>query len=248
MTHYQIKNSDLIPLFTLNKEVAINDIDNFLINQFKIPHSKTDYLRYKLVKEGLLERTGYKKYSLRDYRKDYLPYFNERTIEIHDYIKQNKQLLKFCIWRTSILNEFTRHQVGKFMIMVEVERIGVEAVFDIIRDKFDNVFLNPTEKEMYNYILALNEPIVVIPLVSEAPTQIVDEIETTTIEKLLVDILSEEKLYISYQSEKSRIIHEAHTKYIINMNKLLRYARRRGKQEFIEEKIKTVIAQDFIEK
>ena len=66
--------------------------------------------------------------------------------------------------------------------------------------------------------------------------------------KLLVDILSEEKLYQSAQSERSRIIFEANSKYTINMNKLLRYASRRRKKEFIEQKIKEVLVKDYIEK
>ena len=134
------------------------------------------------------------------------------------------------------------------MIMVEVERIGVEAVFDVLRDNYENVFLNPTDKEIDFYISALDEAIVVVPLVSEAPTQEVNQVETITIEKLLVDILSEEKLYQSAQSERSRIIFEANSKYTINMNKLLRYASRRRKKEFIEQKIKEVLVKDYIEK
>lgn len=88
----------------------------------------------------------------------------------------------------------------------------------------------------------------IVPLVSEAPTQVIDGIETVTIEKVLVDILTDDKLYQTFQSERSRIIHEANTKYIINKNTLLRYAGRRKKREFIEQKIQSVIAQEYIEK
>ena len=108
------------------------------------------------------------------------------------------------------------------MIMVEVERIGIEAVFDVLRDKYSNVFLTPTDKEIDFHISALNEAIVIVPLVSEAPTQSIDGIETLTIEKVLVDILTDDKLYQSLKSEHSRIIQEANTKYIINKNTLLR--------------------------
>ena len=248
MAHYQLKYDDLAPLFLRKKEVEMHDIDKYLSHNLNIKDERISYIRYKLLKEGIIERTGYKKYSIRNNRTDYIPDLNELSQKIYSLIKQKKPFLKCCIWRTSALNEFTRHQAGKFMIMVEVERLGVEAVFDVLRDKYENVFLNPADKEIDFYISALDEAIVIIPLVSEAPTQEVDQIETITIEKLLVDILSEEKLYQTAQSERSRIIFEANSKYTINMNKLLRYASRRRKKKFIEQKIKEVLAKEYIEK
>lgn len=248
MSQYQINNQDLAALFTSRTEVAMAELDKFLKERFKIDNSKVSYLRYKLVKEGFLERTGYKTYSIRKNRTVYTPDLDDTTKEIFTTIKEAKPYLTTCVWRTSILNEFTRHQVGKFMIMVEVERIGIEAVFDVLRDKYSNVFLTPTNKEIDFYISALDEAIVIVPLVSEAPTQVIDGIETVTIEKILVDILTDDKLYQTFQSECSRIIHEANTKYIINKNTLLRYAGRRKKREFIEQKIQSVIAKEYIKK
>jgi hypothetical protein len=248
MAHYQLKYDDLAPLFLRKKEVEMHDIDKYLSHNLHIKNERISYVRYKLLKEGIIERIGYKKYSIRNSRTYYVPDLNELTQKIYTLIKQKKPFLKCCVWRTSVLNEFTRHQTGKFMIMVEVERIGVEPVFDVLRDNHENVFLNPTEKEIDFYISALDEAIVVVPLVSEAPTQEVNQVETITIEKLLVDILSEEKLYQSAQSERSRIIFEANSKYTINMNKLLRYASRRRKKEFIEQKINEVLAKDYLEK
>ena len=235
MSQYQIHNQDLAALFTTRTEVGMADIDSFLKERFKINDSKVSYLRYKLVKDGILERTGYKKYSIRKNRTVYTPDLTDKTKEIYTVIKEAKPYLNTCVWRTSILNEFTRHQVGKFMIMVEVERIGVEAVFDVLRDKYENVFITPTDKEIDFYISALNEAIVIIPLVTEAPTQVIDGIETVSIEKLLVDVLTEEKLYQAFQSERSRIIFEINSKYTINTNKLLRYANRRKRKERIEQ-------------
>ena len=235
MNHYQLNNQDLFPLFATQTEVAMADIDIFLMERFKINNDKLRYLRYKLVKEGLLERTGYKKYSIRKNRTNYIPDLTPKEKKIFKTIRTNKPYLNICVWRTSILNEFTRHQVVRFMIMVEVERIGMEAVFDVLRDKYENVFINPTDKEIDFYISALDEAIVIIPLVSEAPTQVIDGIETVSVEKLLVDVLTEEKLYQAFQSERSRIIFEINSKYIINTNKLLRYANRRKRKERIEQ-------------
>lgn len=248
MTQYQLHNQDLAPLFATQTEVAMADIDKFLIERFKINNEKLSYLRYKLVKEGLLERTGYKKYSIRKNRTSYIPDLTPKEKKIFNTIRTNKPYLSICVWRTSILNEFTRHQVGRFMIMVEVERVGVEAVFDLLRDKYPNVFLHPTDKEIDFYISALNEAIVVIPLVSEAPTQLIDGIETVTTEKLLVDILTEDKLYQTFLSERSRIIFEVNSKYIINTNKLLRYANRRRRKDVIANLMNNALIRNEVEK
>lgn len=248
MTHYQLKYDDLAPLFLRNKEVEMNVIDKYLSHNLHIKDERISYIRYKLLKEGIIERTGYKKYSIRNSRTDYVPDLNEFIQKVYTLIKLKKPFLKCCVWRTSALNEFTRHQTGRFWVMVEVEREGLEAVFDVLIDNFENVFLKPTDKEIDLYLAYQSEAIVIIPLISEAPTQEINQIETITIEKLLVDILSEEKLYQSAQSERSRIIFEANSKYTINMNKLLRYASRRRKKEFIEQKIKEVLAKEYIEK
>lgn len=248
MNQYQLNNQDLAPLFATQTEVEMADIDMFLMERFKINNDKLRYLRYKLVKEGLLERTGYKKYSIRKNRTNYIPDLTPKEKKIFKTLRANKPYLNICVWRTSILNEFTRHQVGRFMIMVEVERVGVEAVFDLLRDKYPNVFLNPTDKEIDFYISALYEAIVVIPLVSEAPTQVIDGIETVTTEKLLVDILTEDKLYQTFQSERSRIIFEVNSKYILNTNKLLRYANRRRRKDVIANLMNNALIRNEAEK
>lgn len=245
MQQSQIHTEDIKPLFQSKKEANIQEIDSFLGKNLSIKNARLGYTRHKLLKDGIIEKTGAGLYQIGDNRTKYEPDLSDLVKKVYHIIQVDKPLLRLCVWRTSVLNEFTRHQVGRFWIMVEVERDGVDAVFDLLRDNFLNVYVNPTEKEIDLYLSYQNEAIVVIPLVSESPIQTINEVSTLTIEKLLVDVLVEDKLYQTFQSELSRIIFEAHTKYVINKDKLLRYANRRRKRAFVEEFIKRILTSEI---
>jgi hypothetical protein len=72
-----------------------------------------------------------------------------------------------------------------------------------------------------------------LPLITEAPIQYIDKIKTITVEKLLVDIFSDEIWESLKGYEMVRIFENAFGKYSINYSKLLRYAFRKGKKEEI---------------
>jgi hypothetical protein len=85
------------------------------------------------------------------------------------------------------------------------------------------------------------EAIIIKPLISEAPTQNIKEVETATIEKILVDIFCDDVIFYAQQgAEKRTIFKEAFTKYTINQSKMLRYADRRRKKEELNQFIQTI--------
>ena len=136
----------------------------------------------------------------------------------------------------SLLNEFTLHISNNNLTLVEVDKESLESIFYSLRDKYNQVFLNPNSDILEQYVFNSKTPIIVQPLISEAPLQSISNINTTTIEKILVDLFSDEDLFQFYQGrEKKRIFKEAYAKYTINNNKLLRYASRRGKKDEIEK-------------
>ena len=125
--------------------------------------------------------------------------------------------------------------------MIEVDKESMESIFLALKDKYNNVFLNPNADILEKYVFNSNTPIIVKPLISEAPMQKVRNINTTTIEKILVDLFSDENLFQFYQGrEKKTIFKEAYAKFTINNSKLLRYASRRGKKEEIEKMINQI--------
>src|SRR3546814_760800 len=92
------------------------------------------------------------------------------------------------------------------------------------------------------YIQEIGSPVIVRYLISEAPLQKIKKYYTITIEKILVDLFCDEKLFAIYHGkEKRTIFQEAYAKYTINKSKLLRYATRRGKREALESYINQII-------
>ena len=65
--------------------------------------------------------------------------------------------------------------------------------------------------------------------------QTIDSVTTVTLEKIIVDVFSEKKLFEAYQgSELLHIVNNAFKKYALNATTLLNYATRRSQRENIE--------------
>ena len=61
--------------------------------------------------------------------------------------KINKEFpyLEFCIWNSSVLNEFTLHQANQFYQLIEVDKDATQAIFLYLRENKYSVFLEPTK-------------------------------------------------------------------------------------------------------
>jgi len=128
------------------------------------------------------------------------------------------------------------HLPRKSITILEVEKDALEPVFHYLQDlnKVD-VFLEPTNREIALYINEKVNAIILKKLITKSPIQTIDDVPTVTLEKLIVDIYSEKKLFEAFQgSELLHIINNAVEKYAINTKTLLNYANRRSKREEIE--------------
>jgi len=128
------------------------------------------------------------------------------------------------------------HQPGKFYLLVEVEKESMESVFYFLKENKHPVYLNPGTDIISKYISSEKNTIIIKPLVSEAPLQNIKDVNTITIEKMLVDIFCDEIIFSAQQgSEMKNIFNDAFKKYTIHENRMLRYAdRRRRKEELIK--------------
>jgi len=165
-------------------------------------------------------------------------------VERKIYTKIEKQFpdLKQCIWSTKIVNDFMLHIPGKFITILQVEKDALEPIFEYLKEQnFRNVYIQPEEKEIERYIYETESAIILQTLVSKAPTQKIEKITTTTIEKMLVDLYCEKKLFRAFQgSEMIHIINNSYNRYSIDFTKLFGYAKRRRKEidimEFLSDK------------
>lgn len=191
------------------------------------------------MQEGVLQRIGRGKFSLGEDKK-YIPETSSAIKSIFKKLKAAFPYANFCVWNTSVLNEFMQHQPNKFFLLVETDKEIMDSVFYFLREIKKSVFIEPTKDILEKYVVNEKEAVIVKSLISEAPTQNINEVETATIEKILVDIFCDDVIFSAQQGvEKRTIFTEAFAKYTINQSKMLRYADRRRRKEEIGQFIKT---------
>lgn len=184
------------------------------------------------------------------YKPTFTPFLENGEVKLALLVEKAFQSLKHVVWSTRVFNEFMVHQPGRFFTLIETEKEAAEAVFHVLQDnKVKNVYLQPEEKELHRYISELDDAVIVQPLVSKAPLQRVSGKQTITLEKMLVDVFAEKKLYYAYQGyELSLIFNNAYEKYSIDFTKLFSYAQRRKREKELKAFItqKTAIPNPFL--
>jgi len=186
---------------------------------------------YSLVQLGIINRIGRGKFMLGSQR-NYLPDISPKIKTIYAKIKKDFPFLNICVWNTSTINEFMRHQPGRFYFIIEVEKDSTQSVFYYLKELNYAVFLEPTSDILEKYLPNRKDILIVKSLVTEAPTQNIKGLDTISLEKLLVDIYCDDVIFASQQGSEMRTIFEtALTKYAINQSRMLRYANRKGKKE-----------------
>lgn len=204
-----------------------------------VKQSTINWRIYSLIQSGVLSRIGRGKFTLGEGR-IFIPQLTAKIKTL--YRQTNKQFpyLQICIWNTIVLNEFMLHQPGKFYTLIEVEKDAMESIFYFLKEKNKNVFLDPSADIISRYA-SEKETIIIKSLVTEAPTQKVQGIETITLEKILVDIFTDEIVFAAQQgSEMKTIFREAYEKYTINESRMLRYADRKRKKEMLSNYLNKV--------
>ncbi|MDA3816792.1 MAG: hypothetical protein PF486_05400 [Prolixibacteraceae bacterium] len=184
---------------------------------------------------GVLTRIGRGKFILGE-TKVYYPEVSTKLKTVYKKLKKEFPYADNCIWNTSILNEFMKHQPGVFNFIIEVEKDVTQSVFYYLKELKYPVFIEPTSDILDKYLPIDKEAFIIKSLVSESPTQFVNGITTISIEKLLVDIFCDEIIFSAQQGAEMRtIFSEAFSKYTVNQSKMLRYANRRRKKEVFQD-------------
>lgn len=249
MENNELNISKLQETFKSKNEITFDELKLFYqIQNPEIKHSAIKTRINRLIKQGIISRIGRGKYILGQ-EKIFRPEFDNKLKTIAQKIKKEYPDLQFCIWHTSWISQFMVHQPTIHYTVIEPESdsdqrtLYSETIFRYLQNNYKNVFHKPDKETIQNYVSENNDSIIVLPLVSEAPTQAVNSITTTTIEKILVDIFCDVNIFAAQQgNEKATIFTEAFNKYTINKSKLLRYAARRTRRQELEDyliKLKT---------
>ena len=235
---------DKILIQTINKhfkgraEISTKELfDHIKSREPQLPDSTISWKIHLLKESGELVHISRGLYSFKN-KDSFHPPISSQLKKLHNRIKKELPYLNFCVWDTRWLNGFMVHQINRFYIIIETEKEGVESVFYRLSEDHKNVFLNPDKQTIERYANHSTDSIIVKPLISEAPTISVNDIETISIEKLLIDCLVDKDLLAAQQDELEYIYQTAFEKYNININKAKRYARRRDHLEEFELMLK----------
>ena len=188
-----------------------------------------------MVQTGVLNRIGRGRFAIGKNR-IYVPEISAKIKSVYSKLKKEFPYMRMCIWSTSLLNEFMVHQPGRFYLLIEVDKEAANSVFFYLKEHKFSVFIEPTKDLLEKYLPDEKETLIVKSLVSEAPLQLINSINSPTIEKMLVDIFCDDVILAAQQGAEMRtIFQEALKKYIINESRIMRYAdRRRKKERFLE--------------
>lgn len=225
----------------LNDFKTIDIVDFYRSFEPNLKSTTINWRIYSLVEKCVLERIGKGVFK---FGKTcfFSPSLDNKTKIINNKLQSKFPFSTFCVWNTSLLNEFSVHISNTHFSLVEVEKESIGSVFLSLKEKYNAIFLNPNADMLEQYVFNTNNPIIVKPLISEAPLQKTKNINTVTIEKVLVDLFCDKVLFQFYQGrERNTIFNEAYSKYTINNTKLLRYALRRGKKDELEKYINQII-------
>lgn len=219
--------------FHLHKEATRKDLGDYIsqVEPAYTPATISTYIT-KLVNKGIIFRNGRGNYTYTA-KNYYTPQVSQRLKLIANKIKQDFPRLKFCVWDSSWLNEFMRHQMFRYMLVIEIEKDAAESVFYALGETNKKIFYKPDAEDFQRYISGHDDPIIIMPLISESPVTEAGKIPIPTLEKFMVDMVADKNMYAAQQAELDFIYEMALKKYAVSIAKIKRYARRRNQLEKI---------------
>lgn len=213
-----------------------------LLSSFRLSgytKSEPSFLAYfqELIRDARIQRIGRNAYRAADNSiKNYEYSYSSQSETVASILKDKHPNLDFSIFETVQLNEFMNHQIGRNTIFLYTDADVMDYVFDSLRSNYSlNILLHPSADDYHRY--KTEDTIVLCRRISESPAGLNPK-WSTCIEKLLVDIVAEPLIASSFgDNELPRIFEGAFEKYVIDENKLFRYARRRNAKDKIMDLI-----------
>jgi len=231
--------SEIYPVFKDTPAVTRTQILEYLrSHRPDISEKHRQWAIFDLCRDKLIRKVSRNEYMLFDdaVSMDKTEYFLFETVHcttVRSFLDEQFPLLEFAVWETYTLNEFLNHQLGRDHIFVEVEKpCEVDAFYALREQVEDPVLYKPTGDEIFLYSGELT--IIISTLTTEAPVTN----HMIKLEKLLVDLLANKLVgQIISPGEIPDIFDMVCSQYFINRSTLFRYARRRGLEKEILERI-----------
>jgi len=191
---------------------------------------------YRLEKHRVIAPVGAGIYTIHDpaspaaaLKKQFSPTWSPELVQLNDTFRKAFPYVRYLLWETRVLQEFMLLQPGQNFYILETEKDVCESAFNFLSQEYSGrVFLEPDRETMERYVLSRPDSILVSRLVTESPSRTIHGVPSPKLEKMLVDLLTENDLFYYFQgAELARIFENAFFTYLISMKTLFRYARRR---------------------
>lgn len=187
-----------------------------------------------LVRDGALIRSGYDSYSLTlDHPKDeYVPIYSDTAEKLIRLIYEKYPYVQFTVFETVLMNEFLNHMVAQNTFFLQVEKGSSIYVFRFLQEqRIQNVMYKPAQKDFSLYWS--KDCVIVTDMISEAPIR-ARKPYYIMLEKMLVDMSADKLIGATFsKAELPDIYEQAQSRYLLDKVRLLRYARRRNRQDVL---------------
>ncbi|WP_162140344.1 DUF6577 family protein [Haploplasma axanthum] len=254
--------------FNNYEEISKEQIRIFLLEFY--PAMKDTSFRwnlYKLKNAGYITKLSDQKYKVNIERKKIKYTIQNKQIEIYEmaqkfnqrvlldskyYRRDYQEMLNISIWESTILNEFTTHQTLTQYVFIELNKYRIEEFFFYLKEHANEWYVTRDYKNEQYQLESENKVIILLPLVSRAPLEKENlnqkfYVTVPKIEKVLVDIFHEKKLFNWYDRYNLKEIYiNVYEKYNIDFTTLLYYARNRGKRSEMIEFINSIWGEEFV--
>ena len=219
----------------------IGDATTFSTEDFfrKFPGepAATIYSRIRrLIKQGFIHRIGRGRYAV-GRAKEFIPVIDGEYKCLQADIKEEFPYSDMIIWSLSSINVLLQHMVNINLTIIDIDRDSVESLYWLLKGKGYNVI---TRKRMFDGLSEYDGFIFIRPLVTSAPKAEVDGVHSAAMEKILVDIACDKEFETFRGSELTHIFENAYDNFSVNTDRLLRYAGRKDKREYINTILKQI--------
>lgn len=241
--------------------VDYKTLSRFILENFENKREKNiGFYIFDLVKDNVIYQLNNGMYKLSS-KKIFRMEIPESIISYMEPISLEYPEVEICVWESNVFNQFMEMQLFKNQIYIEVEKGFEMLVFEkLSKNTGLTTLLKPSMEEISNY-KSLDNLLVLKPLLNKAPTNRKrftkqvgfnvnyhgnrNSISTPKIEKILVDVFTDNNLSFISEKEKYNFYFNSLKNYTVNFKTLLSYARNRNKKELIEDYIKNVIRFDI---
>jgi hypothetical protein len=196
-----------------------------------------------MLKSGSLTKIARNVYVVQNERKKpvYRPAYSDLAAKLISQVSDKYPSVHFTVFETALMNDFLNHLVAQNTVYIQMENDVSVFVFRFLQELgYDHLLYKPNKDDYALYWK--KDCIVVTDLISEAPLSASAPHEIC-LEKMLVDMYCDKLISSAYsKSEYPEVLRQAMETYHIESTKMMRYARRRGREDEMKKILEEIEA------